>query len=168
MHLPRGGAHESSTKTGTGELLKFPLHYTYHFKNDALDKANKHYSAHADVILDQTTKAPKNWYLTNLSPRYEADGKTLHEDPDEYQDLKKGKKWNKWDMTLNQITEFNEDAIADWYIGDNFLTYPLKGKKPTGSEQPKDQPSEKELADLKADQVKSKNDTEAAILKDAK
>ena len=93
-----------------------------------------------------------------LKPRFKEDNKTLFEDSDEYFDMKKQKKWNKWDQTLNEIKVFSEDDLAGWVIGDNFIaqTLPEKG-----------QISSKIQEEVKQDQEESKTVTEASISQEA-
>ncbi|KAI9703362.1 MAG: hypothetical protein M1836_007930 [Candelina mexicana] len=156
--LIKGAAHESTIQTATGEKLPQPLHYTFHYKNEALAKRGTHWSAHADVKLDERTGKPINWYDTVLKPKYHSDGKTLVEDSDIYYDKKKGQEWSKWDPNRNEIKEFSEDVLKGWMISANWIAWsPKEGK----TVPPKAQ------EEVKQDQAESKAATEALISQEA-
>ncbi|KAL8938124.1 MAG: hypothetical protein Q9216_004063 [Gyalolechia sp. 2 TL-2023] len=126
--LIKGSAHESSTRMSTGELVKDPLHYTFQFKNHSLVQKGKHWKAHAYVKLDQQTGKPINWYDTVLAPVREADHETLVEVPDEYYHERRKQMWNIWDPSLNEINEFSEESLNEWFIGNDFVVHNFKEK----------------------------------------
>lgn len=123
----------------------------------------KHWSAHADIKLDPLTKLPKNWYDTDLKPKFDPkDEKTPVIDPDEYYDVKKQKMWNKWDPDLNEIKVFTEKDIEGWLIGEQFIAYPPEEAKKFPFQAPP-----LVVEEVKEDQKQSKAATELLISQNA-